>query len=191
MPASGSGGGVIGPPRPPGGGGGEGTAKGRQANHRCQQPRSRAHAFGSLSRRERAGVRVRRNDDSQTTAANDHAPECTPFAQRHDRCRAEALAALARRAAGWPEVPAPAPDPTLHRRLLLRSRETDRGTRRIAAQRTGGCGEKPLSRSKRLENPEILGQRRAARNRSKYRRAWECNREQRSEDGREGKEGGR
>src|SRR3546814_14270985 len=62
-------------------------------------------------------------------------------------------------------------------RLLLRSRETDRGTRRIAAQRTGGCGENPLSRSTRLENPAILGQRRAARDRSSDRRDLECNRE--------------
>src|SRR3546814_14069914 len=99
------------------------------------------HAFCSLSRRERAGVRVRRNDDSQTTAAIDHAPECTPFAQRHDRCRAEALAALARRAAVWPEVAAPAPDPTLHRRFLLRSRHTERGTGRIAAPGPARSGE--------------------------------------------------
>src|SRR3546814_5213016 len=75
------------------------------------------------------------------------------------------------------EVPAPAADPTLDRRLLLRSRETDRGTRRIAAQRTGGCGENPLSRSTRLENPAILGQRRAARDRSSDRRDLECHRE--------------
>src|SRR3546814_13399199 len=41
---------------------------------------TRAVAFGPLSLRERAGVRVRRNDDSQTTAANNHAREPTRLA---------------------------------------------------------------------------------------------------------------
>src|SRR3546814_8804213 len=41
---------------------------------------TRAVAFGPLSLRERAGVRVRRNDDSQTTAANNHAREPTLLA---------------------------------------------------------------------------------------------------------------
>src|SRR3546814_1452901 len=42
---------------------------------------TRAVAFGPLSLRERAGVRVRRNDDSQTTAANNHARE--PRSEEH------------------------------------------------------------------------------------------------------------
>src|SRR3546814_6713416 len=41
---------------------------------------TRAVAFGPLSLRERAGVRVRRNDARQTTAANNHAREPTHIA---------------------------------------------------------------------------------------------------------------
>src|SRR3546814_8107828 len=76
----------------------------------CNAAGEPAVAFSSLSLRERAGVRVRRNDDSQTTAANNHARELAPFAPRHDRCGTKALATTAWRATGWFEVPAPAPE---------------------------------------------------------------------------------
>src|SRR3546814_17545498 len=58
-----------------------------------------------------------------------------PFAPRHDRCGTKALATTAWRATGWFEVPAPAPDSAIHRRLLLCVGEVDRGAGWLAARR--------------------------------------------------------
>src|SRR3546814_18143621 len=74
-----------------------------------------------------AGGWVVRNDDSQTNAANNHARELAPFAPRHDRCGTKALATTAWRENGWFDVPAPAPDSAIHRRLVLCVGEVARG----------------------------------------------------------------
>src|SRR3546814_6893431 len=102
----------------------------------CNAAGEPAVAFSSLSLRERAGVRVRRNDDSQTTAANNHARELAPFAPRHDGAEQKNWETLGGGELGGFKVRLQAPDPAKHTGLWCVSGTLDVGARWLEKRHT-------------------------------------------------------